>query len=51
VVLAGLVTAASAELTNAALKFFVYAKELRKAEAADALSTAGSISLETVSRK
>lgn len=51
VLLAGLITAASAELTNAAIKSLVYAKEARKAAAANALSTTGSISLETVSRR
>ncbi len=49
--LAGLVTAASAEFVNAAIKLLIYAKERKKAAAADALSTAGSISLEAVSRK
>jgi len=51
VLLAGLIAAASAELTNAGVKCLVYAKEARKAGAANALSTTGSISLESVSRK
>ena len=51
VLLAGFLTAASAELSNAIIKNLVYAKEVRKAAAADALSSAGSISLEIVSRK
>jgi len=51
VLLAGLVTAAGAELTNALVKWLVYAKEARKAAAASALSISGSISLEAVSRK
>lgn len=51
VILTGLITAAAAEAANASIKSLVYTKELRKSEAADGLSTAGSISLETISRK
>jgi len=49
--LAGLITAASSEITNSVIKCLVYAKEARKAAAAQAVSTAGSISLGFVSRK
>lgn len=51
VTIAGLATAAIAEAANATIKFLVYAKELRKSEAANGLSTTGSISLEAISRK
>jgi hypothetical protein len=49
--LAGLITAASSEITNSVIKCLVYAKEARKAAAAQAVSIAGSISLGFVSRK
>ena len=47
----GLVTAAAAEFFNSLFKLLVYLKESRKADAAKSLSAAGSLSLESVSRK
>ncbi len=50
-VLAGLIAAAASEATNAAIKGLVYAKEVRKARAAQEFSATGVISLEAMGRK
>ena len=48
---AGLVAAAVSEAANASIKSLVYAKELRKARAAQEFSATGAISLEAMGRR
>ncbi len=49
--LAGFVSAAVSEATNAVIKSLVYEKEVRKARAAQEFSSTGMLSLEAMGRK
>ena len=51
IVLAGLVAAAFSESSNAFIKALVYAKEVRKARAAQEFSATGVLSMEAMGRK